>query len=544
MRFTRFTALCALACCACSNLPSAPVKQSVDSTHPCANLISFRSAHPDPDGLDPQTGVTRYLAKCGLQQSIDLMSQLVALPTAHNDPRAPAAWDATEQLLRKFATDAGLQFEAAPHRDAFALSLGSDPLWPRTDDIDFIVHLDVVPSGAGWQHPPFEVTRVEDRLYGRGTEDDKGPAAAALVMLRALAEAGYAPHRRLVVVLGTAEETDWSGMVRFAKHAKPAHYNISLDGSYPVTVAEHGFAAWTLAADVQATADTNRPLIADAQVGAFSSQIPGYGFITLQSASDADFAPLLQRAQRAVEAEQAQRQDVDPDTELVLTTEHARREVRIESFGRAVHASTAEAGLNAMYPLAHIARTLQVADNSAGLLFKAVERFLDDDIYGERLGIAAEDPLMGRLTVAPTQLHCTGSACELGMDVRWPRGRSLEQMRACLSVAMGRIQSDISPAIHLAHAVDLGAPWVASADAVLPNTLRKIYSDSVQAPAVPASIRGGTYARLYPNAVSFGPLDPGRERSAHRPNEYINIDTLERTVSMLAQAVFALEKTL
>lgn len=543
MRMIRFTALCLLTLSACHAAPAPQVRQTIDSAHPCANLASFRSAHPEAAGPDVQGAVRLYLAQCGLQQATDLMTRLVAQPTVKDDPRAPAAWEATHALLKKFADDAGLQFEAAAHRDGLLVALGSDLLWPRTDDIDFIAHLDVVPPGPGWVHDPFEVTQVEDRLYGRGTEDDKGPVAAALVVLRALREGGYTPHRRIVLALGTAEETDWSGMIRFAKASKPARYNISLDGSYPVTVAEHGFAAWTLAADANMPGQTARPRIVEAQVGAFSTQIPDYGFLLVRSGDAAGYAALLERAAKAVDAEQAQRQDVDSDARLVLTPQAAQHQVRIESFGRAVHASTAEAGLNAMYPLAHLARALEVADNGAGLLLKAVQRFLDDDIYGERLGLATEDPLMGRLTVAPTLLRCTGDACELGMDVRWPRGRSAEQMRAALAQAMGHIQSDISPAIHAARPVGLGMPWVAEAEPILIDTLKQVYSANVGTAAEPVSIRGGTYARLYPNSASFGPLEPGRERSAHRPNEYIDVDTLERTVNMLPQVVFSLEKT-
>ena len=41
-------------------------------------------------------------------------------------------------------------------------------------------HLDVVPVGDGWTRPPFEAVTENGRMYGRGTNDDKGPALAAL----------------------------------------------------------------------------------------------------------------------------------------------------------------------------------------------------------------------------------------------------------------------------------------------------------------------------------------------------------------------------
>ncbi|EIN12463.1 Zn-dependent exopeptidase [Punctularia strigosozonata HHB-11173 SS5] len=55
------------------------------------------------------------------------------------------------------------------------------------------LHYDVIPAPPrGWQYPPFELTPVNGRLYGRGVTDNKGPimavacAAAELLMKREL----------------------------------------------------------------------------------------------------------------------------------------------------------------------------------------------------------------------------------------------------------------------------------------------------------------------------------------------------------------------
>lgn len=42
-------------------------------------------------------------------------------------------------------------------------------------------HMDVVPAGEGWDHDAFDVLIKDGKLYGRGTNDNKGPLAAIML---------------------------------------------------------------------------------------------------------------------------------------------------------------------------------------------------------------------------------------------------------------------------------------------------------------------------------------------------------------------------
>lgn len=44
--------------------------------------------------------------------------------------------------------------------------------------LHFNFHYDVVPAGNGWVTDPFKLKVVDDRAYGRGTSDMKGPSRA------------------------------------------------------------------------------------------------------------------------------------------------------------------------------------------------------------------------------------------------------------------------------------------------------------------------------------------------------------------------------
>ena len=50
--------------------------------------------------------------------------------------------------------------------------------WGTAEEyLGIIGHLDVVPEGSGWSVPPFQLTKNQ-RLYGRGILDNKGPILA------------------------------------------------------------------------------------------------------------------------------------------------------------------------------------------------------------------------------------------------------------------------------------------------------------------------------------------------------------------------------
>src|SRR5262245_3909192 len=51
-------------------------------------------------------------------------------------------------------------------------------------------HLDVVPEGDRWEHPPFGAEIDNGYIYARGASDDKGPTYAALFGAKALMESG------------------------------------------------------------------------------------------------------------------------------------------------------------------------------------------------------------------------------------------------------------------------------------------------------------------------------------------------------------------
>jgi len=75
-----------------------------------------------------------------------------------------------------------------------------------------MAHHDVVPADEpGWQHEPFAAEIVGDRIWGRGTLDDKGTLVALFEALEQRLAAGFEPAADVYVFSGANEETFGTG---------------------------------------------------------------------------------------------------------------------------------------------------------------------------------------------------------------------------------------------------------------------------------------------------------------------------------------------
>ncbi len=110
-------------------------------------------------------------------------------------------------------------------------------------------HLDVVPASASWSVPPFECTRKDGHIFGRGVADSKGGPAALLTVLSAMKELGIKPKYNLNIAFTTDEEMGpYSGLCYLADLGKlEADYFLSMDGdSDDITIASNGNVDWQI----------------------------------------------------------------------------------------------------------------------------------------------------------------------------------------------------------------------------------------------------------------------------------------------------------
>jgi Gly-Xaa carboxypeptidase len=85
-----------------------------------------------------------------------------------------------------------------------------------------MAHQDVVPVEPStvdqWAHPPYSGHYDGERIWGRGSSDDKSGLIGILATLETLIEHGFKPARGIVLSFGFDEEA--SGLYGASENAK------------------------------------------------------------------------------------------------------------------------------------------------------------------------------------------------------------------------------------------------------------------------------------------------------------------------------------
>lgn len=100
-------------------------------------------------------------------------------------------------------------------------------------------HYDVVPVlEEGWPHPPFSGFQDQDKIWGRGTLDDKSSLIAILESVEALLAEDFTPPRDVYLAFGFDEECNgYHGAGQIAQYFKDhnIHFDCVLDEGGAVT---------------------------------------------------------------------------------------------------------------------------------------------------------------------------------------------------------------------------------------------------------------------------------------------------------------------
>lgn len=83
-------------------------------------------------------------------------------------------------------------------------------------------------------------------------------------------------------------------------------------------------------------------------------------------------------------------------------------------------------------------------------------------------------------------------------------------------------------------------PILYDKDSLYVQTLQKVYCEVTDLEAEPVTTTGGTYAKLVPNIIAYGPSFPGQRDIAHLPDEWMDLQDLETNTLIYCLASYDL----
>ncbi|WP_242258731.1 dipeptidase [Streptococcus thoraltensis] len=369
-----------------------------------------------------------------------------------------------------------------------------------SETLAILCHLDVVPEGDVhlWNTNPFECVEKDGKLYGRGTQDDKGPSMMALYATKALLDANVELNKKIRFIFGTDEETLWRCMNRYNAIEEKATFGFAPDSSFPLTYAEKGL---------------------------LQAKLHGQG--SPKIALDAGQAYNVVPAKASYTGENIDELAQELDK---LNFNYQLNEQQLTVYGLAQHAKDAPKGINA---IVRLAKALTTLNEHPTLDFLA--KMVDEDGRGLNIFGDIQDRPSGILSFNAAGLTITPESSEIRLDIRIPVLADKDDIVKKLK--------DVASDYQLTYEeYDYLAPLYVPLESEVVDTLLSVYREKTGDMQEAKSSGGATFARTMENCVAFGALFPHAEQTEHQENECIVIEDAFKAMDIYAEAIYRLTR--
>ncbi|EHI69420.1 dipeptidase PepV [Streptococcus ictaluri] len=382
-------------------------------------------------------------------------------------------------------------------------------------------HLDVVPAGSGWETDPYEPVVKDNRLYARGSSDDKGPTMACYYGLKIIKELGLPVSKKVRFIVGTDEESGWGDVDYYFAHngLKDPDFGFSPDAEFPIINGEKG----NITEYLHFPGQNEGAFILHTFAGGLrENMVP-------ESATALISAPHEAHVIEAALEQFLSEQSVEGNLKAV------DGKLQITIIGKSAHGSTPEAGINGATLLAKFLSQFTFEGAAKDYLHIAGE-VLHLDFEAEKLGLAFKDDKMGALSMNAGVFKFDKEATDntIALNFRYPKGIDANIIKKGLEQLPGVASVTLSEHEHTPHYVTMEDELV--------STLLYVYEKQTGLKGYEQVIGGGTFGRLLKRGVAFGAMFPGDENTMHQANEYMPLDNIFRSAAIYAEAIYELIK--
>ena len=432
--------------------------------------------------------IDAYIAE-NKEQLLQDIAALVAIDSVEGTPEEGAPFGAGPRAALdktlELAAGMGLATRNCENYIGYAELAGADP----EKYLATICHVDVVPVGNGWSQDPFKMQIRDGWMIGRGVADDKGPMVATLYALKFLKEEGVSLRYPIRAMVGDNEETHMNDVEYYLKNYPAPVFCFTPDAEFPVCNGEKGHFGAELVSPVC------NGEIKEFEGGVANNAVPD-------------------RASALVETDITKLKNA-PN----ITLEPEGNGVRIRGWGKSGHAAMPEGTVNAIGLVVNYLLDNGLCNDAERAYLEALKK-LHASTAGTGLGIDCADGPFGPLTIIGGRIFMREGRIVQTMDSRYPTCTDGDT---------------------------IAKPFYIEADTPAIKACIETYNEVTGENATPFTMGGGTYARHFPYAVSFGPehkdmVLPEFGGPMHGANEAAPIDKLLEALKIYIIALLRLEE--
>tara|TARA_R110002167_G_scaffold41679_2_gene127299 strand:+ start:3104 stop:4825 length:1722 start_codon:yes stop_codon:yes gene_type:complete len=473
------------------------------------------------------------------QDAMHMLAQLVAIPTfrvdgleQHDNPQ----FHKMAAALAKIAQDFNLAFRNIDNR-IFEVSIKG-----RSEEVVGIhAHADVVPVTPslwvledGTKLDPFKLTLIGDRMYGRGTEDDKNGIVVSLYAMKVIQEENIPLLRNFNLLIDTTEETSSEAIpYYFARNPTP-NYNLALDGGYPVVIAEKGSGGVmsTFPVRVGQANKSAKAEIVGITGGLAINQIPAASVAKIISPDAAALVSTLnQWGSQFVAAN---------GDNFSISAKATAFGLELSVKGISAHSSEPDSGVNpvsrmfafidyvqqqdAIFKFNHITDAAEYIATNWGLGF-----------LGKHLGIDFSHDFMGPLTNSVTFIQLDDAILQVGVNLRIPVGRDVDNLKHDISQKLAIWQT--ASGVDVDFKIAVREPMYRNPEGQWVNALLDVATENLSMPREFGSSNGGTSVHNLPNGVQFGLAMPDEKYSGHNANEFKRVEQFLLDLQIITEMI-------
>ena len=455
-------------------------------------------------------------------EMIENLQKLIQIPSVYEEsknPKMPFGENANKALEYMLELGKKLGFRTK-NIDGYC---GYIEFGEGEELLGIIGHLDVVPAGEGWANPPFSGTIVDNKIYGRGAIDDKGPVMASLYAMKAVKDTCKV-NKRVRLILGLNEENDWKCIEYYKKHEEIPTIGFSPDADFPCIYAEKSIL--TAAISMPYNLESNKNIIItniDFNNNP-NNVVPKKCIVRIK----------INKEKININNLIKELNEIIGKHEFNIEVNSSSDTIEIISTGIESHAAHPDLGVNAISRLMIVLDEIYKKYEEENELLEFFTKYIGLDYNGNILKINNEDET-GNLTLNVGRFILENGMLSINMNLRIPVRTKIEDVEEQFKNIIANNYKTLKY-----KRIDIENSLYVDKDSYLVKTLCKIFNEENKTNLEPIAIGGATYARAFKNCISFGANMPGAKDMCHQTNEFISIDNLLFAAKVYAKAIYEL----